>query len=598
MRMNKLNISRVLLVAAILMIVAFQLYWLNKLYKDEKQALKKETNGVFRDLVYNMQVERFKADTLFYRQKAGNNLFMFNAVNELRHRVSEIKKKPDIKKTGIVPGEANTVFIVNDRNHDSSFFKNKNRIKIPDGPMPPELAMILEKEHEHGLPPVTDTSLIRQMAEGIGIKMVVRSNAKKNNTTHPLRENTISSVSVLKGSPEVRINTDSFIRRSNAKLDVNFDVQHPEKAFIRMITDGKALDDTIPVAKLDSAYKKELVKTGIPISFSIKMGKDDSLHRKDTVAATQFRTSPAIIGFVHPYWYQAEFENPAGYLVKKLSPQILFSLFLVAFTSLAFIFLYRNLMAQQRLTVIKNDFISNITHELKTPIATVNVAIEALRNFGGLQSPERTKEYLDISASELQRLSLLVDKVLKLSMFENHEITLQKESFDLQKLIVEVMLSMKLQFEKQKAVTEFETTDQNFMIDADKLHITSVVYNLLDNALKYSKENPQVSIRLIRQAQYFELRVSDNGIGIPDAYRSKIFEQFFRVPSGDRHNTKGYGLGLSYVNHIVRSHHGFIEVESELGKGSTFIVRIPFAETDSVDFGNGRKIIKKKFKLG
>ena len=125
---------------------------------------------------------------------------------------------------------------------------------------------------------------------------------------------------------------------------------------------------------------------------------------------------------------------------------------------------------------------------------------------------------------------------------------------------------------KQKAVTEFETTGQNFMIDADKLHITSVVYNLLDNALKYSKENPHITIKLIRQAAYFELRVSDKGIGIPEAYRSKIFEQFFRVPSGDRHNTKGYGLGLSYVNHIISKHHGFIEVESELGKGSQFAI--------------------------
>src|SRR6202022_1090426 len=107
------------------------------------------------------------------------------------------------------------------------------------------------------------------------------------------------------------------------------------------------------------------------------------------------------------------------------------SFFMLLFVLISFVTLYRNLVAQQRLTAIKNDFISNITHELKTPIATVNVAIEALRNFGGLQNPERTKECLDISASELQRLGLLVDKVLKLSMYENHEITLQKESFDL-----------------------------------------------------------------------------------------------------------------------------------------------------------------------
>lgn len=276
-------------------------------------------------------------------------------------------------------------------------------------------------------------------------------------------------------------------------------------------------------------------------------------------------------------------------------PQVLFSLFLVAYISISFIFLYRNLIAQRKLTEIKNYFISNVTHELKTPIATVNVAIEALRNFGGLQSPERTKEYLDISASELQRLSLLVDNVLKLSLFENHQIILQKQSFDLLQLIEEVMAFMKLQFDKQQAITELETTGQNFMLEADRLHITSVVYNLLDNALKYSKEEARISVSVNRQAQYFELRVSDNGMGIPDAYRSKIFEQFFRVPSGNRHNIKGYGLGLSYINHIVHQHHGFIEVESELGKGRTFIVKIPFAETSVIRFDRGRVMSKRKF---
>lgn len=180
-------------------------------------------------------------------------------------------------------------------------------------------------------------------------------------------------------------------------------------------------------------------------------------------------------------------------------------------------------------------------------------------------------------------------------MFENHEISLQKESFDLQKLVEEVMLSMKLQFDKQKAITHLKTTGQNFMMDADKLHITSVIYNLLDNALKYSKENPHITVRLIRHTAYFELQVNDNGIGIPDAYKTKIFEQFFRVPSGNRHNTKGYGLGLSYVNHIIQQHQGVIEVESELGKGSTFIVKMPFAETSGLHLNKGSIISKRKF---
>jgi hypothetical protein len=244
-------------------------------------------------------------------------------------------------------------------------------------------------------------------------------------------------------SPSI-VKVDTAKNQRGSKWNVRFDAKHPEKAFIRMISDGKALNDTIPLYKIDSAYKKELAKGKILLKFSVRTGKDDSLHRRDTVAASQFRTKPEFVGFIKPSWYQAEFEDPATFLVKRISPQILFSLFLVAFTSITFIFLYRNLAAQRRLTEMKNDFISNITHELKTPIATVSVAVEALRNFGGMQSPERTKEYLDISASELQRLGLLVDKVLKLSLFENRELDLKKESVDLKQLTEEVLNTMKL----------------------------------------------------------------------------------------------------------------------------------------------------------
>ena len=388
---------------------------------------------------------------------------------------------------------------------------------------------------------------------------------------------------------------------NNVMMGLDTDrVNSDPSPFVRFLSGNKTINDSIPVNVVDSAFREELMKSHKQLPFTILFQKysHDNTRKSDfeTDSSDGVITSKVFVGFNTPYSYQAAFDNAGPYVLKKMSVQISGSLLLLLLVLISFITLYRNLMAQHRLTLIKNDFISNITHELKTPIATVNVAIEALRNFGGLQSPERTKEYLDISASELQRLSLLVDKVLKLSLFENKEIILQKESFDLQHLIGEVLLSMKLQFEKQKAVTAFEISGSKFMLDADKMHISSVVYNLLDNALKYAVEKPEINIKLIRQESFFELRVTDNGMGIPETYQSRIFEQFFRVPDGNRHNTKGYGLGLSYVKHILQMHHGIIEVKSESGKGSTFIVKIPFADADKVDFGDGRKIFRIKFK--
>jgi two-component system phosphate regulon sensor histidine kinase PhoR len=197
----------------------------------------------------------------------------------------------------------------------------------------------------------------------------------------------------------------------------------------------------------------------------------------------------------------------------------------------------------------------------------------------------------------MQRLGLLVDKVLKLSLYENREITLKKEEVELVVLVKEVLASMKLQLESQNAAVSLNISGTNFMIEADRLHLASVIYNLLDNALKYSRENPEIKIEVIDHKQYIELKITDNGIGIAAEYRAKIFEQFFRVPSGDKHNIKGYGLGLSYVNHIVHRHLGFIEVQSKLGEGSSFSVKLPFREAPVIRYDKGRVVRKISFKI-
>lgn len=303
------------------------------------------------------------------------------------------------------------------------------------------------------------------------------------------------------------------------------------------------------------------------------------------------------IGFTKPVTFRLNVQNTTGFILRKMSPIILLSVLLVGLTVLSFVLLFRNLIRQNRLAKLKNDFISNITHELKTPIATVSVAIEAMKNFNVLEDRKRTREYLDISTNELQRLSLLVDKVLRLSMFEKKEIQFKKESFDLRQLAVEVMDSMKVQFEQQRARTTIEYTGDNFTIEADRRHLASVMYNLLDNALKYSPSDAVIHVEVADRSTFLEFKVSDNGIGIPEEYKDKIFEQFFRVPSGDRHNIKGYGLGLSYVSHIVRSHQGFIEVQTQVGKGSTFIIKLPFSEAPVIRYDRGRTIRKISFRL-
>ena len=279
-----------------------------------------------------------------------------------------------------------------------------------------------------------------------------------------------------------------------------------DSSILEILYGVDSLQDSLKVPEITAAYqerlKQELLPVPFNISFADKAGGDDEADFSDVT-----------VGFVHPITYHLELGNTFPYLMRRLTLPILFSIFLVGVTILSFVLLYKNLLKQQRLAELKNEFIGNITHELKTPIATVGVAIEALKNFNAMQDPQRTKEYLDISSNELQRLGLLVDKVLKLSMFEKKEIDLQYETFDLRGVVDEVVASMRLQVEKYNAIVSI-TQKGNTNLQADRLHLLSVVFNLLDNALKYSNGQPAIQIGLEEDSNTVQLRISDNGIGI------------------------------------------------------------------------------------
>lgn len=333
---------------------------------------------------------------------------------------------------------------------------------------------------------------------------------------------------------------------------------------IKFLFDVDSMQDSITTRELDSAYVIRLEEQNLEVPFSISTIPTEGRDRRNEIT----------LGFSNPITYRLDLGNTTGYLLKRISVPVLFSIFLLGFTILSFTVLYRNLLHQRRLANIKNEFISNITHELKTPIATVSVAIEALRSFNATLDAQRTKEYLDISANELQRLSLLVDKVLKLSMFEKKEIELKYESLDMKELVEEVTSSMRLQFEKHHAEVNVHS-DGDPLLQGDRLHLVSVVFNLLDNALKYSAGPPKIDIHIRAAGDKLHMIISDSGIGIPAEYLNRIFEKFFRVPTGNLHNAKGYGLGLSYVAHVIKRHHGTIKAESVEGDGSRFIIILP-----------------------
>jgi two-component system phosphate regulon sensor histidine kinase PhoR len=388
----------------------------------------------------------------------------------------------------------------------------------------------------------------------------------------PAKKGIVSTINVIRGKLKGSVRKDSGRMIIINETTINKDSFNPpnglaknDNKFVQLLYNIDSLQDSLSVNEIDSAFRRQLIKEKTSVPFSIVQLKGAALNGPIDNAVS--------IGFANPVTYKLKLGNTAPYLLKRITPSIIFSLLLLGITILAFVMLYRNLVKQRRLGEIKNEFISNISHELKTPVATVGVAIEALKSFNAMQDPQRTKEYLDISTNELQRLSLLIDKVLKLSLFEKKEMELSFETVNLQEIVEEVLLSLKLQFEKNQASVILDATG-DLHLKGDRLHLQSVVFNLLDNALKYGKEKPVINIELREKYNGIVFIIKDNGIGIPPEYREKVFEKFFRVPHGNTHDAKGYGLGLSYAAQVIEKHNGTISVQSELDSETNFIIHL------------------------
>lgn len=262
-----------------------------------------------------------------------------------------------------------------------------------------------------------------------------------------------------------------------------------------------------------------------------------------------------------------------GYLFKEIMPQTLFALLLMAITAIAFIFTYRSLSNQIKLSELKNGLISNISHELKTPVSTVKVALEAINNFDVVNHPEKTREYVQIAMLETHRLELLVNKALNTSLMEQGKMTLQRQQANIYELVADIVAALRLRLKQNGADITLKTEGENFNINVDKLHVQGAVMNIIDNSIKYGNEPVNIDITVSATDAAIAIEIADNGPGIPEEYSSQVFDKFFRVPSGDQHDVKGYGLGLSYVRQVMQMHDGYAEMKNKAAGGCKFTLK-------------------------
>lgn len=330
-------------------------------------------------------------------------------------------------------------------------------------------------------------------------------------------------------------------------------------------------------SRLRPVFQEVLAKAGIHELFRFHLGKTaltftsrplhDSLRKVYPVITRSF---PTWSGDERHAQVSALFTAPVNYLLGKMAGIIIGSVVLLGVVAFALWYLLRIIQREKKLSAIKNDFISNISHELKTPIATVAAAVEAMEGFDVLQNPGRTKRYLHISRLELERLAEMVNKILNIAQYERQEFALKQEPIDMDALIAEITAKYQEVSGDKQVSFHYSNTAGTRTLFADRLHLYNTVSNLVDNAVKYSDEAVDIDINFCRDKQHFILLVRDDGMGIAANDLPYIFDKFYRVPSGNVHKVKGHGLGLSYVKSIMEKHGGWCAVESRPGKGSTF----------------------------
>lgn len=364
-----------------------------------------------------------------------------------------------------------------------------------------------------------------------------------------------------------------------------------EKMIDEVINDMFDFPGLIPVEErvnlkdLDSILKNRLGENGVKTEylFAITNHRKDALLFKDKNSE---ESADKIIGegysihlsagnmFNEPLFLHIYFPNKKSFLLGQMWTVMLISLVLILFVIGAFFYTIATIVKQKKLSVIKNDFINNMTHELKTPISTIALASEALSDKDISINDTQKQIYLNMIRDENKRLGALVENVLQSAVIEKSELKLNKEKVNISDLINDLIGNFSIQVTKRNGQIEKKISDNNLSVTGDRVHLTNVLYNLLDNANKYSND-PQITVSASAKNGNVLISVKDNGIGITKENQKKIFDKLYRVPAGNKHDVKGFGLGLSYVKAIVEKHNGKINVESELGKGSNFIVEIP-----------------------
>ncbi|HEX4888109.1 MAG TPA: HAMP domain-containing sensor histidine kinase [Luteibaculaceae bacterium] len=414
----------------------------------------------------------------------------------------------------------------------------------------------------------------------IEVKVDSSSNTRRPKTVKKVEQTmAVFSSSEVSGDRDVLIPMPQGVEQSGLKFTPDSSSMFTAQG-IRMILSQIAM---IPGSQLNARHSGNLKLDSTAVKrvfaqnlkkFNIDIGTQWMVadEQDTTTKAFTYRTgmfSPNLqVSAVSPFWY----------IAGSMRPQLLFVVLMLLATGLAFGLSYRSLRRLNQLNILKNDLISNMSHELKTPVATVKVALEALSDQRVSSNESLVKDYVGMASLELDRLELLLSKVINSNMLENSQQFVQRSPAKLDELLSKTVQSSLLRAQKQGVELVVQELDHDSLLRIDAAHMQGVFFNLIDNAIKYAGKGAQVCVGLKRDGGDIKIWVDDNGPGIPLEYRSRIYDKFFRIPSGNVHNAKGYGLGLHYAKQVIMLHGGELRLLTSLRGGARFEIILPYED--------------------
>lgn len=517
MRKHNIGLITLLTAIALLGLIATQLYWINNAFTLNQQHFSASVTEALNNVVYKL---------------------------EKQNTAAKIKRRLNLRKHGMR-------WMMHS---DSSKSDSTSSVKIYEELTTDSAGIVVSKTRKKTM--IHDSSIV----SGIGVN--INSEGDEPFTITHL------------DSSDDRFNW--MLKQSDMVSDI-FD----ELVSINIY---KGYNDKVDTLLIDSILKSELLYKGIKANYNYGIYNNQYGHfpvytpeeSKKEILNSPYKVnlSPENV-FISPKYIAVYFPSEKNYILQTMWLMLTGSGILVLVIIFSFYYTVSTILRQKKFSEIKNDFINNMTHELKTPISTVSLATEMLGDASIEKSKDKLDHFVRIIKEENQRLGSLVENILQTAVLDKGEFKLRLQEVNVHEIIDRAISNIHLQVEKREGEIYIDKNAEQNILQADRVHLTNIIYNLVDNALKYSEEKPVIKISTVNKNGTIQISVSDNGIGISKENQKKIFDTFYRVPTGNIHNVKGFGLGLSYVKTAVEKHGGRVTVESELGKGSTFIITMP-----------------------